>query len=190
MSLTGTTTPNTSDLWETPDDVFQALDAEFHFTLDAAALEANAKCEAWYGPDHPRPALRDALKLLWRPPVVDDAWIFCNPPYSRWGGPLEAWIEVAIRTCQWWDQLGGVVMLLPAWTDRPWMGALYANAASLRFTPRIKFKDPSGNRRAPTEGSLIAVITPTSVRNVHNFPPSDPPNYRVHVEFEYAPWRK
>ena len=30
--------------WETPQALFDSLDAEFHFTLDPASTDANAKC--------------------------------------------------------------------------------------------------------------------------------------------------
>ena len=36
-----------SDLWETPQDFFDNLDKEFHFTLDACALPENAKCKRY-----------------------------------------------------------------------------------------------------------------------------------------------
>lgn len=35
----------------TPQDFFAQLDAEFHFTLDAAATEKSAKCEKYYTPE-------------------------------------------------------------------------------------------------------------------------------------------
>lgn len=34
-----------SSEWRTPDDLFQQLDAEFHFTLDPCSTDENAKCE-------------------------------------------------------------------------------------------------------------------------------------------------
>jgi len=37
-------------LWETPQAFFDELDAEFHFTLDVAALPENAKCARYYTP--------------------------------------------------------------------------------------------------------------------------------------------
>lgn len=40
-----------TDMWATPQDFFDALDAEFHFTLDACAVKENAKCEAYYTPE-------------------------------------------------------------------------------------------------------------------------------------------
>ena len=36
-----------SDEWETPDDLFNELDAEFHFNLDPCATRENHKCE-WF----------------------------------------------------------------------------------------------------------------------------------------------
>lgn len=37
-----------SDEWATPQDVFDKLDAEFHFDLDPCASSENAKCKAFY----------------------------------------------------------------------------------------------------------------------------------------------
>lgn len=45
--------------WETPQDVFDELNAEFHFSLDAAATEENAKCERYYT------KAEDGLKMPW-----------------------------------------------------------------------------------------------------------------------------
>ena len=36
------------DYWETPQSLFNALDSEFHFTLDVAASDQNAKCKQYY----------------------------------------------------------------------------------------------------------------------------------------------
>lgn len=41
---------NRSD-WETPRELFQALDAEFHFTLDVCASEKNHKLERYFTPE-------------------------------------------------------------------------------------------------------------------------------------------
>jgi phage N-6-adenine-methyltransferase len=95
-----------TDVWTTPDDLFKALDAEFHFTLDAAAEKHNRKVHSYLGPDHVDPNKRDALIVVWQ------GTVFCNPPYSR---PLQGlFVEKAARM-----RLQGVttVMLLPARTD-------------------------------------------------------------------------
>jgi phage N-6-adenine-methyltransferase len=64
------------DDWETPPDLFEALDAEFAFTCDAAAVAATAKCARFFCPD--APSVRDALAIDW--PV---GRYFLNPPYSQ-----------------------------------------------------------------------------------------------------------
>lgn len=37
-----------TDLWETPQDLFDKLNNEFHFTLDVCATPENAKCDSFY----------------------------------------------------------------------------------------------------------------------------------------------
>lgn len=37
-----------SEEWSTPQDFFDKMNEEFHFTLDACATEENAKCEKFY----------------------------------------------------------------------------------------------------------------------------------------------
>lgn len=39
---------NKSDEYETPQDVFNALDAEFHFNLDPCSTDENHKCQVWF----------------------------------------------------------------------------------------------------------------------------------------------
>lgn len=63
-----------SDSWGTPIDLFDSLNAEFNFTIDAAANKFNALCDRYYTEED------DSLKQSWKGEVV-----FCNPPYSRTG---------------------------------------------------------------------------------------------------------
>lgn len=39
---------SSSDEWSTPEETFQALDTEFHFTLDPCATDQNHKCTLYY----------------------------------------------------------------------------------------------------------------------------------------------
>ena len=48
-----------SDEWETPDDLFNTLDAEFNFNLDAAADETKHKTELYFD------KAQDGLKKDW-----------------------------------------------------------------------------------------------------------------------------
>lgn len=63
-----------SDSYGTPIELFESLDAEFKFTIDAAANKFNALCDRYWTEED------DALKQDWKGEVV-----FCNPPYSRAG---------------------------------------------------------------------------------------------------------
>lgn len=47
------------DDWETPRDLFDRCDAIWHFDLDVASSDANAKCERHFTKDD------DALKQDW-----------------------------------------------------------------------------------------------------------------------------
>jgi site-specific DNA-methyltransferase (adenine-specific) len=39
---------STSDNWATPQNFFDSLNREFHFTLDVCADDMNHKCEKYY----------------------------------------------------------------------------------------------------------------------------------------------
>ncbi len=58
MLTSGLTSSNT-DEWATPQDLFDALDATFHFTLDPCATPENAKCAKFYTKE------QDGLKQGW-----------------------------------------------------------------------------------------------------------------------------
>lgn len=58
--------------WATPQDFYDKLDAEFHFTLDPCADDQNHKCEKYFT------AEQDGLSQDW-----SDETVFCNPPYGR-----------------------------------------------------------------------------------------------------------
>jgi phage N-6-adenine-methyltransferase len=100
------------DDWATPPELFDSLHAEFGFVLDAAATSANAKCRAYFGPDHRVPEHRDALGLDWSV-YARYGGIWINPPYSR--GLQGKFIAKAAEAAR--DDGATVVMLLPARPD-------------------------------------------------------------------------
>jgi site-specific DNA-methyltransferase (adenine-specific) len=65
--------------WETPRDFFDALDAEFAFTLDPCSTDENAKCAKHYT------KADNGLAQDW---TGERVW--CNPPYGR---DMPLWIE-------------------------------------------------------------------------------------------------
>lgn len=111
--------------WETPTHLFDQLDAEFHFTVDAAASETNHKCERYFT------AQSDGLTQDWSGETV-----FCNPPYGR---ELPKWVEKCHREAQ--KPGTTVVMLIPSRTDTRWFHSFIHRRAEVRFIKgRIKFE--------------------------------------------------
>lgn len=94
-----------TDEWETPQTVFNELDAVYHFDLDVCATEQNAKCKRFFDKAH------DGLKKSW-----GGAAVWCNPPYSR----VADWVRKAAE-----EQKNGTttVMLVPSRTDTKWFHA-------------------------------------------------------------------
>jgi len=110
---------------ETPQWLFKMLDDEFHFTLDAAADESNAKCDEYLDEEI------DALSVPWEDDVV-----FLNPPYKR-GRGTERWVQKAWSESQ---NRATTVMLLPASTDTYWWHKYVLDRAEIRFVNgRLKF---------------------------------------------------
>ena len=91
------------DDWETPQDFFDKLNAQYHFTLDPCSSNTNAKCPKHY-------TERDnGLEQDWGGEIV-----FCNPPYSRKGGQ-DLWVKKCYEESL--KPNTTVVALLPARTD-------------------------------------------------------------------------
>lgn len=112
------------DDWETPQDLFDKLDDEFHFTLDAASSDLNAKCEKHYTVED------DGLSQSWAGNNV-----FLNPPYGR---NMKDWMRKAYEESQ--AENTTVVVLVPARTDTAWFHDYVYGKAELRFLRgRLKF---------------------------------------------------
>ena len=128
-----------SDEWETPKDVFERLNEEFHFTLDPCATVANAKCEMFYSKQD------NGLKKNWGGQKV-----FCNPPYSE----VAKWAKKAYEESK---KPGTVVVLLvPSRTDTRWFHEYVYHRAEIRFVKgRIKFSNAKFNAPFP---SMIAIF--------------------------------
>lgn len=67
-----------SDLWITPQEFYDELDEEFHFTLDPCSTDENAKCKNHFT------IKENGLLQDWKGHNV-----FCNPPYSQ----IKEWVE-------------------------------------------------------------------------------------------------
>lgn len=140
------------DNWETPDDLFEALNDQYHFVLDAAANEQNHKCPVWLGPGGIH---EDALSVSWQPWLLNgNVWL--NPPYSR--KLQRKFVEKAIYEVMG-QPLGNVVCLLPARTDTALFHDLIYNKDGAEVTflrGRLKFKGAENGAPFP---SMIVVFS-------------------------------
>lgn len=138
---------STTDMWSTPQKLFDALDAEFHFTLDACAVEENAKCRKFYSPEE------NGLLQPWN----GICWM--NPPYGR---VIGKWVQKALETAQ---NGGTVVCLLPARTDTRWFQdyCLQVRQETIRFLRgRLHF---SGAKEGAPFPSCIVIFSPATLKH-------------------------
>lgn len=130
-----------TDLWATPQDFFDRLDDEFHFTLDPCATPENAKCDKYFT------VKEDGLKQDWQ-------WhnVFCNPPYGR---AIKDWVKKCYEESQ--KPNTTVVMLIPARTDTTYFhDYIYHKAKEVRFVRgRLKF---GGSKNSAPFPSMVVVF--------------------------------
>ena len=125
-----------TDMWETPQWLYDKYDRQFHFTLDACAVPENAKCERFFTPE------QDGLAQEW----TGSVW--CNPPYGR---QIGKWVRKAYDS-----GADVVVMLLPARTDTAWFHDLCMQGGQVSFLRgRLKF---GGSKNSAPFPSMIVVF--------------------------------
>ena len=133
-----------SEEWETPDELFKAVDDEFHFTLDAAATNLNRKCGRWFD------KAVCGLGHSWAGHVV-----WCNPPYGR---DLHKWVKKAYLE----SKLGPatVVMLIPVRTSSKYWFDFIHGKAEVRYLRPVTFKGAKHSLRT----ALALVIFKSEVK--------------------------
>lgn len=130
MINTGLFSSNT-DQWSTPQDFFDKLNDEFHFTLDVCADDANHKCDKYFTKE------QDGLVQDWGGEII-----WCNPPYGR---EIGKWVEKCSK------HKGVAVMLLPARTDTRWFHDYIYKKSRIRFIKgRLKFGDSDNSAPFPS----------------------------------------
>ena len=124
-----------TDLWSTPNDFFDKLNDEFHFTLDPCSTHENAKCYRHFTEEE------NGLLQDWGNEVV-----FCNPPYGR---QIKYWVKKAYEESQ--KDNTTVVMLIPARTDTIYFHEYIYHKAEIRFIKgRLKFGNAKNSAPFPS----------------------------------------
>jgi phage N-6-adenine-methyltransferase len=126
-----------TDLWATPQDLYDKYHARYLFELDVCATAENAKCSRYFTIED------DGLAQEWR----GRCWM--NPPYGR---EIGAWMAKA-----WSSAAAGalVVCLVPARTDTAWWHD-YAIKGEVEFLRgRLKF---GGHKNSAPFPSAVVVF--------------------------------
>lgn len=128
----------------TPRELYDELDREFRFAVDAAANEANHKAARWIGPGG---FMADALSPgRW---ARRGQAAFLNPPYSKHTPDFVARARLEAR--------GGIVVvcLLPARTETRWWQASCAGSEVRLVRGRIRFD--GGRVQAPFAPAIVVM---------------------------------
>jgi len=121
-----------TDLWSTPQDLFDRLNDVFRFDLDVCATPENAKCSRFFTEE------TNGLAQDWQGSV----WM--NPPYGR---GIDAWVRKAYLAAQ---AGATVVCLLPARTDTKWWHDYCQKGEVTFIRGRLKFGGHSNNAPFPS----------------------------------------
>ena len=134
-----TTIENPLQCWGTPQALFDVLNREFLFDLDAAANFDNAKCDKWVGPGSP--FQKDTMYgLVSCHCCVFAPRIWLNPPFNN----IAPFLGLLL------DDLDGYkstwVCLLPNDTSTQWYRDYVTKADEVRHLigPRLQFELPEG----------------------------------------------
>ncbi len=131
---------NNSNEWETPTDLFNELNAKYHFGLDACATKENALCDKFF-------TIKE--NALWQD------WsgfgnVFMNPPYGRH-------IKDFIRKAYEESKKGIIVVcLIPARTETAWFHDYCLPFGEIEFIRgRLRFSGSKINAPFP---SMIVIF--------------------------------
>jgi phage N-6-adenine-methyltransferase len=136
------------DNWRTPKELFNVLDAEFKFNIDAAASAENALVGCYIT------AEEDALKTEWQhkgSELIHTAW--CNPPYTLIG----PFVQRAYEQSQKHHMT--TVILIPAYTDPKYWSDYVMKAHEIRFLKgRLAFLDEDGMKKTSARFPSVVVV--------------------------------
>jgi len=131
--------------WITPDEIFDPLNDEFHFTLDVSASPENTRCHDFFSEGD------DGLTKDWN----GSCWM--NPPFNK----KSQWIKKAYQ-----ESLKGatVACLIPARTNTNWFHDYCLRYGEVRFIRgRPKFK---GAKHGLPQPLAIVVFRPPNLNQI------------------------
>ena len=143
--------------WGTDPVIFNAMNKEFNFSLDAAANDDNHKCD-WYLTKED-----DSLSVDWSYHLDDysmrpSVWI--NPPYGK--GFIKKFMQKCIE-----QKAKGVtsVLLVPATLDAQWLPINDISEIRIVTGGRLSFYHPINGKKinGNTKGSMFVIFRPSKI---------------------------
>jgi site-specific DNA-methyltransferase (adenine-specific) len=129
--------------WATPDWLFQALHAEFDFSLDPCAEPSTAKTKEFFS--------EAGLDRPWAP-----ARVFMNPPYNQVG----EWMAKALDEIR---KGALVVALVPVRTESRWWRNFAEHGEIRFFAKRIRFIRDGKPISGTPFGSAVVIFHPPKI---------------------------
>jgi len=152
-------TDDMKNSWGTDPVIFNALNKEFNFSLDAACSKKNKKVPSCYLTKED-----DSLSVDWYQKIIDckmpnfNVWI--NPPYGK--GFIKSFMQKAIEQ----KQKGlTTVLLVPATLDAQWLPIDEISEIRIVTGGRLSFYHPiNGNKvNGNTKGSMFVIFRPSKM---------------------------
>jgi len=149
--------------WGTDPVIFNAMNKEFNFGLDAAANKDNHKCK-WYLTKE-----TNSLTLNWADsmdrydrtyPVKINRTVWINPPYGK--GLIKQFMQKCIEQ----KELGVTsVLLVPATLDAQWLPINEISEIRIVTGGRLSFYHPETNKKVNgnTKGSMFVIFRPSKM---------------------------
>ena len=140
------TSDNEKDLWQTPKEIFNALDQEFNFDCDICASKDNRLKGDYFSEE------KSALDNEWGKYIVHKA-AFMNPPYSQ----TQLFMERAAQQAEKHNIT--VVALVNANTDTKWFADAVKSSNEIRLlTGRVGFVKADGTKsNGNTKGQVLII---------------------------------
>ena len=149
--------PDMKNSWGTDPVIFNAMNKEFNFALDAAANYKNHKVLNYLTKEN------DAISVDWSkeiPEYSTDKTVWINPPYGK--GFIKSFMQKCIE-----QKEKGVtsVMLVPATLDAQWLPINDISEIRIITGGRLSFYHPiNGNKvSGNTKGSMFVIFRPSSM---------------------------
>jgi site-specific DNA-methyltransferase (adenine-specific) len=142
--------------WETPQALFDRLNRFFHFTVDLACNERNAKCKNFFS--------GNSLSETWE----GRGWL--NPPYgaSPDGSRMEDWIGKAFESVES-GRAELITCLIPASTETAFWFKYCWKARHLIFLKgRIRFELNGRQAGSSPKGSALVVFSKSFISGIES----------------------